>query len=137
MEPYVVAADVYTAEGQHKRGGWTWYTGSASWIYRIGLESILGFVKRGSSLVITPSVPAAWREYRIEYRYGRSTYDIVVASAPDVEVTTTELDGVALEDNNVELVDDGQLHTVRISRASADAREPGGRALPGVQASRC
>ena len=71
VEPYVVAADVYTAEGQLGRGGWTWYTGSASWMYRVGLEAILGFTKRGDTLYIEPRAPAAWREYTIEYRHGR------------------------------------------------------------------
>ena len=63
VEPYVVAADVYTAEGQLGRGGWTWYTGSASWMYRVGLEAILGFTKRGDTLPIDPRVPAAWPEF--------------------------------------------------------------------------
>ena len=61
VEPYVVAADVYTASGQLGRGGWTWYTGSASWMYRIGLESMLGFQKRGNELTIDPCVPTDWR----------------------------------------------------------------------------
>ena len=59
VEPYVVAADVYTAEGHVGRGGWTWYTGSASWMYRVGLEGILGFSKRGDTLFIEPRAPAA------------------------------------------------------------------------------
>ena len=70
VEPYVVAADVYTASGHLGRGGWTWYTGSASWMYRVGLEAILGFRKAGDRLTIDPCVPADWQEYRIEYRYG-------------------------------------------------------------------
>jgi cyclic beta-1,2-glucan synthetase len=78
VEPYVVAADVYTATGQLGRGGWTWYTGSASWLYRVGLESLLGFTKQGDTLRIQPCVPAGWREYRIEYRFGASTYAITV-----------------------------------------------------------
>ena len=72
VEPYVVAADVYTATGHLGRGGWTWYTGSASWMYRIGLEAILGFKKEGNTLTIDPCVPVEWREFRIEYRHGRS-----------------------------------------------------------------
>jgi cyclic beta-1,2-glucan synthetase len=60
VEPYVVAAEVYTAEGHLGRGGWTWYTGSASWMYRVGLETILGFVKRGDTLYVEPRMPAAW-----------------------------------------------------------------------------
>jgi cyclic beta-1,2-glucan synthetase len=78
VEPYVVAADVYTAEGQLGRGGWTWYTGSASWLYRVGLETILGFTRCGDTLSIQPRVPASWPRYTIEYRYGRTLYVITV-----------------------------------------------------------
>ena len=72
VEPYVIAADVYTAKGQLGRGGWTWYTGSASWMYRVGLEGILGLKKRGDMLYVEPRAPAAWKEYSIEYRHGGS-----------------------------------------------------------------
>ena len=68
VEPYVVAADVYTAKGHLGRGGWTWYTGSASWMYRVALESILGFQQRGDMLFIEPCIPASWKEFTIEYR---------------------------------------------------------------------
>src|ERR1041385_4914502 len=64
IEPYVVAADVYTAAGQVGRGGWSWYTGSASWMYRVGLEAILGFTKRGDTLRIEPCVPRDWPSSR-------------------------------------------------------------------------
>jgi cyclic beta-1,2-glucan synthetase len=113
VEPYVVAADVYTAEGQHGRGGWTWYTGSASWMYRVGLETILGFTKRGDTLRIEPRAPAHWKEYAIEYRFGTSVYAIVVrsagASAGDLRVT---VDGRVLDGLEVALVDDGRRHDV-------------------------
>ena len=66
VEPYVVAADVYTAEGHLGRGGWTWYTGSASWLYRVGLEAILGFNKRGESLEMDPCIPETWKEFTID-----------------------------------------------------------------------
>ena len=63
VEPYVVAADVYTAKGHLGRGGWTWYTGSASWMYRTALEAILGFHQRGEELFIKPCIPASWKEF--------------------------------------------------------------------------
>ena len=72
----MVAADVYTAEGHLGRGGWTWYTGSASWLYRVGLEAILGFTKRGETLEIDPCIPSDWKEFSIEYRQGDSMYSI-------------------------------------------------------------
>jgi cyclic beta-1,2-glucan synthetase len=85
VEPYVVAADVYTAEGHLGRGGWTWYTGSASWLYRVGLEGILGFTKRGSRFTVDPCIPASWDGFEIEYRHERSVYRIVVKNPSHVE----------------------------------------------------
>jgi cyclic beta-1,2-glucan synthetase len=114
VEPYVVAADVYTARGQLGRGGWTWYTGSASWMYRVGLESILGFTRRGDRVTIVPSVPAAWPEYGITYRWGTSTYEITVRSPAAVREhgTAMSVDGVALSVPELVLVDDGGTHVV-------------------------
>jgi len=101
VEPYVVAADVYTAEGQLGRGGWTWYTGSASWMYRVGLEGILGFTKRGDRLFIEPRAPTSWAGYTIEYRYGTSVYVIEVKNptgllSEGVEVTGVTRDSATL-----------------------------------------
>jgi cyclic beta-1,2-glucan synthetase len=119
VEPYVVAADVYTAPGQLGRGGWTWYTGSASWMYRIALETILGFTRRGDTLAITPRVPERWPEYTIEYRFGKSVYTIVVqrSDAQDGAVAVS-VDGVVLDSPVVPLVDDGRPHQVRVQRGS-------------------
>jgi cyclic beta-1,2-glucan synthetase len=111
VEPYVVAADVYAAEGQRGRGGWTWYTGSASWMYRVGLESILGFQKRGDVLHLTPAVPAAWPGFRITYRHGQSEYTIEVR-LQDEGNERLELDGVVLEGSGIPLSDDGKPHRV-------------------------
>ncbi|HVE78216.1 MAG TPA: glucoamylase family protein [Gemmatimonadaceae bacterium] len=120
VEPYVIAADVYTAAGHVGRGGWTWYTGSASWMYRVGLEAILGFTKRGDTLLIRPCVPRDWPELAIEYRYGRSVYAIVVQSPGEAgrggaEVT---LDGQTLGGDAIPLVDDGARHTVAVRFAA-------------------
>jgi cyclic beta-1,2-glucan synthetase len=113
-EPYVVAADVYTAPGQLGRGGWTWYTGSASWMYRVGLEAILGFTRRGDLLHIEPRVPDSWPEFSIDYRFGKATYAITVHEpgairGPDVNVS---VDGRALDGPAIPLVDDGTRHVV-------------------------
>ena len=114
VEPYVVAADVYTAIGQLGRGGWTWYTGSASWMYRVGLESILGFTKRGDRLTLAPSVPSSWPEFTIEYRFGTSRYEIAVREPGRLRSTRPQviLDGSMLENPEVLLVDDGATHSV-------------------------
>jgi cyclic beta-1,2-glucan synthetase len=114
VEPYVVAADVYTAEGSLGRGGWTWYTGSASWLYRVGLEAILGFSKRGETLRLDPRVPAAWPEFAIEYRYGKSVYHIVVQAPGALREAgaLVTLDGRVLEGESIPLLDDGLPHAV-------------------------
>ena len=147
VEPYVVAADVYTADGHLGRGGWTWYTGAASWMYRVGLEAILGFTKRGDTLSIEPCVPAGWEEISIEYRHGSAVYDIEVRepgrvgrlmraggrddggvggalgdggdrdSAPSRTVEVV-LDGQVLDTPMIPLVDDGGRHLV-VVRATA------------------
>ena len=115
VEPYVVAADVYTAEGHLGRGGWTWYTGSASWMYRIGLENILGFTKHGETLMVEPCVPASWREFSIEYRFGASVYLITVRrQRTGAEVVGLTVDGVDRPDKAIPLVDDGARHAVLV-----------------------
>src|SRR6185436_7700659 len=78
VEPYVVAADIYAHPMHYGRGGWTWYSGSAGWMYRAGLEWILGLKRRGSTLAIDPSIPASWPEYRVSWRHGRSKLEIDV-----------------------------------------------------------
>jgi cyclic beta-1,2-glucan synthetase len=117
VEPYVVAADVYTAAGHLGRGGWTWYTGSASWMYRLGLEAILGFTKRGDTLVIAPCVPREWPELTIEYRFGRSLYVIVVRDPGYARPGAAEVsvDGRTLETSVIPLVDDGLRHDVVVA----------------------
>ncbi len=78
VEPYVAAADIYAEPQNMGRGGWTWYTGSASWMYRAALESMLGFDLQGTTLAIDPCIPRGWREFEITYRYGGSVYQIKV-----------------------------------------------------------
>jgi cyclic beta-1,2-glucan synthetase len=116
VEPYVVAADVYTAPGQVGRGGWTWYTGSASWMYRVGLEAILGFDRRGDTLTIRPCVPDGWNEYAIEYRFGRSVYSITVHAPAEVrrQGAMVSMDGRVLESVEIPLVDDGARREVAV-----------------------
>ena len=119
VEPYVVAADVYTAKGHLGRGGWTWYTGSASWMYRVGLESILGFKQRGDMLFIEPCIPASWKEFTIEYRFGASTYEITVENPDGLQRGTVELtvDGNGSE-KGIQLRDDGKRHRVTAALSS-------------------
>jgi len=118
VEPYVVAGDVYTAEGQLGRGGWTWYTGSASWMYRVGLESILGLTKRGDKLRVLPCVPRDWEEYSIQYRFGKSLYAICVQRDDRAgrESQRVTVDGREAPDGEIALVDDGLRHEVTVRR---------------------
>jgi cyclic beta-1,2-glucan synthetase len=124
VEPYVVAADVYTAEGHVGRGGWTWYTGSASWMYRVGLEGILGLRKQGDTLFVESRAPAAWPEYTIEYRHGRSLYVIVVRNegAALRRASEVTIDGRVSEEPGIPLVDDGERHNV-VVRSGITAAE--------------
>ena len=116
VEPYVVAADVYTANDHVGRGGWTWYTGSASWMYRVGLEGILGFRKSGDELTIRPNAPSSWPSFAIAFRYGRSVYRIIVHDPGAVrgEEVVLEIDGHAVEGPTIRLVDDGAHHDVSV-----------------------
>ena len=114
VEPFVVAADVYTAEGHLGRGGWTWYTGSASWLYRVGLEAILGFKKIGDTLVIDPCIPKSWPEFHIDYRHGSTNYSITVKNPRGVErgVMSTTVNG---KESTITLADDGQRREVIVT----------------------
>lgn len=120
VEPYVVAADVYTAEGHVGQGGWTWYTGSASWLYRVGLEAILGFTKRGETLALDPCIPSGWKQFELEYRHGDSVYAITVRNPDGVQcgVATTMLDGVAI-DGPIPLTEEDGRHEVIVTLASS------------------
>jgi cyclic beta-1,2-glucan synthetase len=115
-EPYVMAGDVYSLEGHVGRGGWTWYTGSSSWMYRVWIEEVLGLKRRGATLQIDPTIPMEWAGFRIEYKFGRSLYRIQVINPDHVGhgIARLELDGKAVDDFVVLLVDDGHQHTVYI-----------------------
>ncbi len=123
VEPYVVAADVYTAPGQVGRGGWTWYTGSASWMYRVGLEAILGFTRRGDTLRVDPCVPRAWPEFSIDYRFGGALYAITVRDPAGIRRGEAEvsLDGRLLDGPAIPLVDDGARHEVLVRPRGSSA----------------
>ena len=116
VEPFVVAADVYTASGHLGRGGWTWYTGSASWMYRVGLEAILGFTKQGSALRIDPCIPRAWPSAEITYRHGTAGYHITIRNPSGVSygVRAVTVDGAPVADGVVRLADDGGQHEVEV-----------------------
>ena len=117
VEPYVVAGDIYAEPPHIGRGGWTWYTGSAGWLYRTGLEWILGFRIRGMILNIDPCIPRNWPGYSIDFRYHSALYKIKVENPSNVSrgVALTEMDGKLLPGApTIPLADDGAVHTIRI-----------------------
>ena len=116
VEPYVMAADVYAALPHVGRGGWTWYTGSASWVYKAGLEYILGIKKLGNALKISPCIPKKWSEYSVTYKYLETTYEIKVGNPEGVcrGVKSIVLDGRLLKDDLIALENDGGYHIVEV-----------------------
>jgi cellobiose phosphorylase len=116
-EPYVVCADVYGVPPHVGRGGWTWYTGSASWLYRVALEAILGCRLTGDTLRVEPCVPRSWPGYEITYRHGSATYRVRVENAAGTGhgVRSVTVDGQAAEGDTVRLCDDGREHDVRVT----------------------
>ena len=117
VEPYVVAADVYSEPPHTGRGGWTWYTGSAGWMYRAGLESILGFRLHDTRLLIDPCIPRAWAGFEMIFRHHSARYAIVVENPHGRSrgVTRVEVDGALVDaESGIELADDGNVHRVRV-----------------------
>jgi cyclic beta-1,2-glucan synthetase len=116
-EPYAVAADIYSEGANAGRGGWTWYTGAAGWLYRAGLESILGFRKQGAALRIDPCIPREWKGFELTYRHGDTVYRITVENPNGVcrGISRISLDGAQLsKEGLVPLSDDGLDHRVEV-----------------------
>jgi len=115
VEPYVVAADVYAHPDHIGRGGWTWYTGSAAWMYRAGLESILGLERRGATLRLDPNIPVTWAGFTITIRDGSTRYDITIENPQHRSSGIAEvlLDGRAVDAEAIPWIHDGNTHTVR------------------------
>jgi cyclic beta-1,2-glucan synthetase len=119
VEPYVICADVYTAAGHVGRGGWTWYTGSAGWLYRTAVEGLLGLKLRGAQLLLEPCIPRAWSGFVIEYRHGATQYHIEVKNPRGVcrGVSSATLDGNAASTTPclIDLTDDAVDHRIEIT----------------------
>ncbi|MEO8671285.1 MAG: glucoamylase family protein [Tahibacter sp.] len=114
VEPYVVAADVYAVAPHIGRGGWTWYTGSAGWMYRLIVESLLGIHREGTHLRLSPRLPAAWPGFAFMYRYVATTYSVQVRRASAGESPRLTLDGSVQADSRFALTDDGLAHAVEL-----------------------
>jgi cellobiose phosphorylase len=115
VEPYVVAADVYALSPHTGRGGWTWYTASAGWMYRLIVESLLGLRLEMDKLRFAPCLPADWQAFKVHYRYRETVYHINVLQtrAGDGEASVS-VDGVERPDRAIPLVDDRQEHSVEV-----------------------
>ena len=116
VEPYVICADIYGQKNLAGRGGWTWYTGSASWMYEAGIKYLLGLKIEKNKLKIEPCIPNDWKEYSIQYRYGNSIYHINVKN-PNGRATGVEkllLDENEIEEKQVFLNPNGEVHHVEI-----------------------
>lgn len=115
VEPYVIAADVYGGE-LAGRGGWTWYTGSSSWLYEAGLKYILGFNLEKNILRIDPHIPESWKEYSIKYKYGESIYNIRVINTNDrqCEKINVKVNDKLIDNNEIILENDGKVYNVEV-----------------------
>jgi cyclic beta-1,2-glucan synthetase len=116
VEPYVLAGDVYSQPMHLGRGGWSWYTGSAGWLYRVGLESILGLRRTGDVLTMNPCIPPQWPGFEVAYNFGATTYRIIIENSRHLERGVAEawLDGQHLHEARIELVDDQRAHEMRV-----------------------
>ena len=118
VEPYVIAADIYGVPPHVGRGGWTWYTGSSAWMYRLGVEAILGITRVGNALKINPCIPHDWTGFKVEYRFGNTHYKISVENPSGVNQSLLGghvwLDEKPVSDNLIPLLDDGLSHEVRV-----------------------
>ncbi|MBP9926129.1 MAG: cyclic beta 1-2 glucan synthetase [Cyclobacteriaceae bacterium] len=114
VEPYVLAADVYAGTQHAGRGGWTWYTGSAGWLYRLIIESFLGVEQQGDKLKVNPCIPEEWKSFKVRFRYKETVYDIEVTQTKTAEEMSITVDDVKQKENWIPLMDDGVAHHVQI-----------------------
>jgi cellobiose phosphorylase len=113
-EPYVIASDVYSCAPHVGRGGWTWYTGSAGWMYRLILESLLGLTVESSLLRITPCIPRDWKSFKIHYQYHDTPYEIMVSRTRAGDPPGITVDGVEAPGPAIIMVNDQRAHAVEV-----------------------
>jgi cyclic beta-1,2-glucan synthetase len=115
-EPYAVAADVYAHPMHVGRGGWTWYTGSAGWMYQAAIQALLGLRRQGGTISLNPCIPTAWPEYSLDWTIEHTRYRFVVENPERRSrgIASAELDGRPIDPNAIALVSDGKEHTVRV-----------------------
>jgi cyclic beta-1,2-glucan synthetase len=124
-EPFAVAADIYAHPMHIGRGGWTWYTGSASWMYQAALEALLGLRRHGATISVEPCIPTVWPAYSVEWRLGVTRYRFTVTN-PEYQsqgVASAHLDGVEVDPRAIPLREDGGGHEVTIVLGAARASD--------------
>ncbi|MBA2563093.1 MAG: cyclic beta 1-2 glucan synthetase, partial [Chitinophagaceae bacterium] len=114
VEPYVIAADVYAEPSNKGRGGWTWYTGSAGWMYQLIIESFIGLKRQGNKLRFTPCVPKEWKSFKLRYQYKDTIYHIQFEQLQNNTAVKIEIDGIEKKTAFISLVNDGMPHEVKI-----------------------
>ena len=114
VEPYVIAADVYANESHAGRGGWTWYTGSASWMYRLIVEYFLGLKQEADKLKFSPCIPKEWENFKVHYRFKSTVYHITVKQNDNDQEMKVIVNGVEQEDKMITLIDDGAEHDAEV-----------------------
>jgi cyclic beta-1,2-glucan synthetase len=124
VEPYVIAADIQSEAPQTGSGGWTWYSGSAAWMYRLGIEMILGLTRHADALEIDPCIPGSWKGFKVNYRFGSTTYMIHVENPQGVQ---RGVEGISVDGNpvsgRIRLSDDGSQHEVHVRMGAMDTSE--------------
>ena len=116
VEPYTIVADIYSTKGLEGRGGWSWYTGSGSWFYKVAIENILGFKIINNVIQMNPVIPSYWKEYEIQYKYKTSIYNIKVINynMKNSGVGKITLNGEELKENKIYLIDNGKINNIEI-----------------------
>jgi cellobiose phosphorylase len=114
QEPYVLAGDIYSREPNSGKGGWSWYTGAAGWMYQALMSDLLGIRRKGSRLSIDPAIPGDWSEYTVDYHFGAARYMITIKNPDNLNsgCRSLYLDDIKQAENSFDLVDDGKEHSV-------------------------
>lgn len=116
VEPYVISADIYSTKGLEGRGGWSWYTGSGSWFYKVAIENILGFKIKNNIIEMNPVISSDWKEYEIQYKYKTSVYNIKVNNynMKNSGVKKIIINGEETKENKIRLINDGRIYNIEI-----------------------
>ena len=116
VEPYVITADIYSTKGLEGRGGWSWYTGSASWFYKVAIENILGFNIKNNEIIMNPVISKNWKGFEIQYKYKTSIYNIKVNNynMKNTGVQKVIVNGEEVNENKIRLIDNGKIYNIEI-----------------------